>query len=57
MDLRRSQRTTRAKRQTNAIGAPTDTYVRRGKLTLGLGPSVTFIRLSGDARGEEQLPG
>jgi hypothetical protein len=33
-----------------------DTYTTRGELTLGLGPEVRFLRLSGDARGEEQLP-
>jgi diacylglycerol kinase (ATP) len=33
-----------------------DNYVTRERLTLGLGPEVTFLRLSGDARGEEQLP-
>jgi hypothetical protein len=33
-----------------------DNYVLHGALTLGLGPEVTFLRLSGDARGEEQLP-
>ena len=33
-----------------------DTYVAKGRLELKLGPSVTFIRLTGDARGEEQLP-
>ncbi len=33
-----------------------DTYSTSGELTLGLGPQVRFLRLSGDARGEEQLP-
>ncbi len=33
-----------------------DTYTCRGRLEIGLGPSVELIRLSGDARGEEQLP-
>jgi len=32
-----------------------DTYLRR-RVELGVGPKVTFIRLTGDARGEEQLP-
>jgi hypothetical protein len=32
-----------------------DTYVAKGRLELGLGPSVRFIRLTGDARGEERL--
>ena len=31
-----------------------DTYLRR-RVELGVGPKVTFIRLTGDARGEERL--
>jgi diacylglycerol kinase family enzyme len=33
-----------------------DTYVNKGRLELGLGPTVTLIRLSGDARGEAPVP-
>jgi diacylglycerol kinase family enzyme len=32
-----------------------DTYVAKGRLELGVGPTVTLIRLTGDARGEERL--
>jgi len=33
-----------------------DTYVVRDRLELGVGPRVTLIRLSGDARAESPLP-
>jgi diacylglycerol kinase family enzyme len=33
-----------------------DTYVGEGKLALGIGPRVRFIRLTGDATGEAPLP-
>jgi len=33
-----------------------DTYVAKGRLEMRLGPPVTLIRLSGDARGEAPIP-
>jgi diacylglycerol kinase family enzyme len=33
-----------------------DNYVVKGRLEMGLGPRVTLIRLSGDARSEEPMP-
>ena len=32
-----------------------DTYLAKGRLELGIGPTIRLIRLTGDARGEERL--